>query len=83
VKESLESGGLSSKFDIEFPRGHIAIKSSNAEVVDKAGDLVSLQETYLHNWVKIQAILTIAILRVKIVNLIAIQNIQQVLLNST
>ncbi|XP_071710970.1 uncharacterized protein [Rutidosis leptorrhynchoides] len=38
-------------YDIEFPKGHIAIKSFNAEVVDEAGDPVSLQETYLHHWV--------------------------------
>nr|GEV72259.1 reverse transcriptase domain-containing protein [Tanacetum cinerariifolium] len=31
--------GLSSKFDVEFPQGHIAIKSSKSEVVDEAGDL--------------------------------------------
>ena len=32
-------GSVSNKFyyDIEFPKGHIAIKSFNAEVVDEAG----------------------------------------------
>ncbi|KAI3727117.1 hypothetical protein L1987_66926 [Smallanthus sonchifolius] len=46
-------GSVSNKFyyDIEFPKGHIAVKSFNAEVVDEAGDPVSLQETYLHQWV--------------------------------
>ncbi|GJU60526.1 putative stress up-regulated Nod 19 [Tanacetum coccineum] len=42
------------KFDSEFPRGHIAIKSSNAEVVDEAGESVSFQETYLHYWVEVR-----------------------------
>ncbi|GJQ93907.1 retrovirus-related pol polyprotein from transposon TNT 1-94 [Tanacetum coccineum] len=41
------------KFDSEFPRGHIAIKSSNVEVVDEAGESVSFQETYLHYWVEV------------------------------
>ncbi|KAL7604711.1 uncharacterized protein LOC111892234 isoform X1 [Lactuca sativa] len=46
-------GSVSNKFyyDIEFPKGHIAIKSFNAEVVDEEGNPVSLQETYLHHWV--------------------------------
>ncbi|KAK1433987.1 hypothetical protein QVD17_10905 [Tagetes erecta] len=49
-------GSVSNKFyyDIEFPKGHIAIKSFNAEVVDEAGDPVSLQETYLHHWVAVR-----------------------------
>lgn len=36
--------------NIDFPRGHIGIKSFNAEVVDEAGVPVSLQDTYLHHW---------------------------------
>lgn len=49
-------GSVSNKFyyDIEFPKGHIGIKSFNAEVVDEAGDSVSLQETYLHHWVAVR-----------------------------
>nr|GFB03585.1 putative stress up-regulated Nod 19 [Tanacetum cinerariifolium] len=49
-------GSVSNKFyyDIEFPKGHIALKSFNAEVVDEAGDPVSLQETYLHHWVAVR-----------------------------
>ncbi|PWA55556.1 hypothetical protein CTI12_AA426450 [Artemisia annua] len=35
----------------EFPKGHIALKSLNAEVFDEAGNPVSLQETYLHHWI--------------------------------
>ncbi|XP_058731311.1 uncharacterized protein LOC131603079 [Vicia villosa] len=37
-------------YDIDFPRGHIALKSFNAEVVDEAGNSVPLHETYLHHW---------------------------------
>ncbi|PWA45627.1 hypothetical protein CTI12_AA515910 [Artemisia annua] len=49
-------GSVSNKFyyDIEFPKGHIAIKSFDAEVVDEAGDPVSLKETYLHHWVAVR-----------------------------
>ncbi|CAH1423087.1 unnamed protein product [Lactuca virosa] len=49
-------GSVSNKFyyDIEFPKGHIAIKSFNAEVVDEEGNPVSLQETYLHHWVAVR-----------------------------
>lgn len=49
-------GSVSNKFyyDIEFPKGHIGIKSFNAEVVDEAGNPVSLQETYLHHWVAVR-----------------------------
>ncbi|KAK8994090.1 hypothetical protein V6N11_008296 [Hibiscus sabdariffa] len=38
-------------FNIEFPRGHIGLKSFNAEVIDEAGNPVPLLETYLHHWV--------------------------------
>ncbi|OWM65601.1 hypothetical protein CDL15_Pgr017098 [Punica granatum] len=38
-------------FDVDFPRGHIAIKNFNAEVVDDQGNPVPLHETYLHHWV--------------------------------
>ncbi|KAM0033305.1 putative stress up-regulated Nod 19 [Helianthus debilis subsp. tardiflorus] len=41
-------------YDIEFPKGHIAIKSFDAEVVDDAGNPVSLEETYLHHWLAIR-----------------------------
>ncbi|XP_020595572.1 LOW QUALITY PROTEIN: uncharacterized protein LOC110035644 [Phalaenopsis equestris] len=37
-------------FDIPFPRGHIALKSFNAEVVDENGNSIPLHETYLHHW---------------------------------
>ncbi|KAG6666484.1 hypothetical protein CIPAW_01G033600 [Carya illinoinensis] len=38
-------------YNIDFPRGHIALKSFNAEVVDEAGNSVPLHETYLHHWI--------------------------------
>lgn len=38
-------------YNIDWPRGHIALKSFNAEVVDEAGRSVPLHETYLHHWV--------------------------------
>lgn len=37
-------------FNIPFPRGHIALKSLDAEVVDETGVSVPLHETYLHHW---------------------------------
>lgn len=55
-KITQQPGSVSNRFyyDIEFPKGHIAIKSFNAEVVDEAGNPVSLQETYLHHWVAVR-----------------------------
>ncbi|PHT97414.1 hypothetical protein BC332_33664 [Capsicum chinense] len=52
----LEPGSVSNKFyyDIDFPKGHIALKSFDAEVVDEAGNSVPLHETYLHHWVVIR-----------------------------
>ncbi|KAJ0969274.1 hypothetical protein J5N97_022151 [Dioscorea zingiberensis] len=49
----LSPGSVANKyfFDIPFPRGHIALKSFDAEVVDEAGIPVPLHETYLHHWV--------------------------------
>ncbi|KAJ4837608.1 hypothetical protein Tsubulata_039297 [Turnera subulata] len=38
-------------YNVDFPRGHIALKSFNAEVIDDAGNPVPLDETYLHHWV--------------------------------
>nr|AAU14999.2 MtN19-like protein [Pisum sativum] len=38
-------------YGIDFPKGHIALKSFNAEVVDEAGNSIPLHETYLHHWV--------------------------------
>uniref|UniRef100_A0A2N9FP59 Stress up-regulated Nod 19 protein n=1 Tax=Fagus sylvatica TaxID=28930 RepID=A0A2N9FP59_FAGSY len=36
-------------YNIDFPRGHIALKGFNAEVVDEEGHPVPLHETYLHH----------------------------------
>ncbi|CAO2184470.1 unnamed protein product [Urochloa humidicola] len=49
----LRPGSVSNKiyFDVAFPRGHIALKSFDAEVVDEHGVPVPLHETYLHHWV--------------------------------
>jgi len=52
-KFELSPGSVCNKFyhDIDFPRGHIAVKSFEAEVIDEAGNSVPLYETYLHHWV--------------------------------
>nr|XP_027125076.1 uncharacterized protein LOC113741681 [Coffea arabica]XP_027125077.1 uncharacterized protein LOC113741681 [Coffea arabica]XP_027125079.1 uncharacterized protein LOC113741681 [Coffea arabica] len=52
-KFDLEPGSVAEKLfhNIDFPRGHIAIKSFVAEVVDEAGNPVPLYETYLHHWI--------------------------------
>ncbi|XP_003574848.1 uncharacterized protein LOC100825842 isoform X2 [Brachypodium distachyon] len=49
----LSPGSVSNKYyyDIDFPRGHIALKSFRAEVVDEDGVPVPLHETYLHHWI--------------------------------
>lgn len=55
-KIELGAGSVVNKFyyDVSFPRGHIAIKSFHVEVIDEAGNLIPLQETYLHHWVVIK-----------------------------
>ncbi|KAL5549038.1 hypothetical protein UlMin_004269 [Ulmus minor] len=47
----LEPGSVAFRFyyNIDFPRGHFALKSFDAEVVDEAGNPVPLYETYLHH----------------------------------
>ncbi|KAL8126574.1 hypothetical protein AgCh_013734 [Apium graveolens] len=52
----LRPGSVANKFfyDIDFPRGHVAIKDFSAEVVDEAGTSVPLHETYLHHWVAVR-----------------------------
>ncbi|RLM61384.1 uncharacterized protein C2845_PM14G19560 [Panicum miliaceum] len=49
---SLRPGAVSNKWymDVAFPRGHLALKSFNGEVVDARGSPVPLYETYLHHW---------------------------------
>ncbi|KAK8657846.1 hypothetical protein V6N13_036065 [Hibiscus sabdariffa] len=48
----LGPGSVKNRFyyNVDFPRGHIALKSFNAEVIDEAGNPVPLHETYLHHW---------------------------------
>ncbi|KAM1739516.1 hypothetical protein FF1_015085 [Malus domestica] len=49
----LGPGSVADKYyyNIDFPRGHISIKSFNGEVIDKEGNLIPLHESYLHHWV--------------------------------
>ncbi|CAL5000000.1 unnamed protein product [Urochloa decumbens] len=49
---SLRPGSVSNKWyhDVAFPRGHLALKSFNGELVDARGAPVPLHETYLHHW---------------------------------
>lgn len=49
---TLTPGSVVEKFyyDINFPKGHIAIKSFDAEVVDQQSNPVSLFDAYLHHW---------------------------------
>ncbi|EXB79417.1 hypothetical protein L484_011610 [Morus notabilis] len=51
-KFDLGPGSVQEKnyYDIDFPRGHIAFKRFDAEVVDEAGRSVPLHEIYLHHW---------------------------------
>ncbi|GFZ17299.1 hypothetical protein Acr_26g0005690 [Actinidia rufa] len=51
-----EPGSVVNEFyyNIDFPRGHIAVKNFYAEVVDEAGNPIPLHETYLHHWVVIR-----------------------------
>ncbi|MCD7466639.1 hypothetical protein HAX54_003550 [Datura stramonium] len=52
----LEPGLVANKFyyNIDFPKGHIAIKSFDAEVVDELRNPVPLHETYLHHWLVVR-----------------------------
>ncbi|KAK7382701.1 hypothetical protein VNO80_01689 [Phaseolus coccineus] len=42
--------------DINFPKGHIGVKSFDVEVVDEDGKSVPLYETYLHHWFAVKYI---------------------------
>ncbi|CAH9148180.1 unnamed protein product [Cuscuta epithymum] len=48
----LEPGSVANKYfyNLGFPKGHIAVKGFDAEVVDEAGNSIPLHETYLHHW---------------------------------
>ncbi|KAJ7957154.1 Stress up-regulated Nod 19 protein [Quillaja saponaria] len=37
-------------YNVDFRIGHVALKSFTAEVIDEAGNLVPLHETYIHHW---------------------------------
>ncbi|KAK2448324.1 stress up-regulated Nod 19 protein [Trifolium repens] len=52
-KIELSPGFISNKiyYDVEFPKGHVALKSFQAELVDESGNSVPLQQTYLHHWI--------------------------------
>ncbi|KAF7803917.1 stress up-regulated Nod 19 protein [Senna tora] len=55
-KFELGPGSVSNKyfFDLEFPRGHIAIKNFTGEVVDEEGNSIPLHQTYLHHWLVVK-----------------------------
>ncbi|GMI76658.1 hypothetical protein like AT5G61820 [Hibiscus trionum] len=48
----LGPGSVANRFfyNVDFPKGHIALKDFNAELVDEQGNPVPLYETYLHHW---------------------------------
>ncbi|KAL0354916.1 UNVERIFIED_CONTAM: hypothetical protein Sradi_3938500 [Sesamum radiatum] len=52
----LEPGSVCNKlyYNVDFPRGHIAIKNFNGEVIDEKGNPVPLHETYLHHWAAVR-----------------------------
>ncbi|XP_038905678.1 uncharacterized protein LOC120091645 [Benincasa hispida] len=49
---TLTPGSVVEKFfyNLNFPKGHIAIKSFDAEVIDEESNPVSLFDAYLHHW---------------------------------
>ncbi|KAL9303469.1 hypothetical protein ACSQ67_020732 [Phaseolus vulgaris] len=60
LSESFEVGqgkvAVKTLFDIDFPKGHIGVKSFDVEVVDEDGNSVPLYETYLHHWFAVKYI---------------------------
>ncbi|XP_068479345.1 uncharacterized protein [Phaseolus vulgaris] len=60
VSESFEmgSGSIAAKtfFNIEFPKGHVGVKSFDSELVDEEGNPIPSFETYLHHWFAIKYI---------------------------
>ncbi|XP_061360014.1 uncharacterized protein LOC133304032 [Gastrolobium bilobum] len=52
----VEPGLIAGKtfWDIEFPKGHIGVKSFDAELIDEDENPVPLYETYLHHWFAIK-----------------------------
>lgn len=52
---TLGPGDVTDKyFEVEMPKGFIAIRSFNAQVVDENGVPVPLSETYLHHWLLLE-----------------------------
>ncbi|KAL8497359.1 hypothetical protein ACS0TY_020880 [Phlomoides rotata] len=49
----LEPGLVTNKeyYQMDFPGGHIAVKSFSAEIVDETGNSIPLHQTYLHHWI--------------------------------
>ncbi|CAL5208221.1 unnamed protein product [Lathyrus oleraceus] len=43
-------------FDIEFPKGHIGVKSFDVDLIDEQGNSVPLYETYFHHWFAVKYI---------------------------
>ncbi|XP_045802359.1 uncharacterized protein LOC123895938 [Trifolium pratense] len=41
-------------YDVEFPKGHVGIKSFDVELVDEEGNSVPLYQAYLHHWFAIK-----------------------------
>nr|GMC68614.1 uncharacterized protein LOC109186452 [Ipomoea batatas] len=58
-KVEVEPGMVSIEYyyKIDFPKGHIAIKGFDAELVDEAGNSVPLHEAYLHHWTVVRSYL--------------------------
>ncbi|KAL2321819.1 hypothetical protein Fmac_026198 [Flemingia macrophylla] len=58
VSENFEIGpgkiAVKTFLDIEFPKGHIGVKSFDVELVDEDGNSVPLYETYFHHWFAIK-----------------------------
>jgi len=58
VSQSFELGpgsiGSKTFFNVEFPQGHVGIKSFDAELVDQEGNSIPSYETYLHHWFAIK-----------------------------
>ncbi|WVZ16838.1 hypothetical protein V8G54_009820 [Vigna mungo] len=52
----LEKIALKTFLDIDFPKGHIGVKSFEAEVIDEDGNYVPLYEAYLHHWFAVKYI---------------------------
>jgi hypothetical protein len=55
-KIELSPGSVANKvfMDVDFPRGHISLKSFFAEVVDESGNSIPLHQTYLHHWIVVR-----------------------------